>query len=179
MNKLPVQLEILNNFIWEKPEVVVEILKNNGISVSNKPTYPEIIEKSVKAIRDDNKGFVEEVFKAIETQDEANFDPVTLGVSALLSIGSAIFGSRTAKKNRQAMLNAKLMELATEEKLTYAQISAMKTQGRINIATNTILDYAKNLQNNATAQLRDTGLFIGMMAMGLAVVYATIQIFKK
>jgi hypothetical protein len=178
MNKLPIQLQILEEFIWEKPQVVVEILKKNGISVSNKPTFPEIIDKSVKAILDDNQSFVKDVFKAIETNDEANFDPITLGVSALLSIGSAIFGSRQAKKNRQAMLNATLMKLATEEKLTYANIQAMKEQGRIEIATNTVLEYSKNLQNNATAQLRDTGLFIGILAMGLAVMYSTVQIFK-
>lgn len=178
MNKLPIQLQILEEFIWEKPQVVVEILKKNNIKVSNKPTYPEIIDKSVKAILDDNTGFVEDVFKAIETNDEANFDPITLGVSALLSIGSAIFGSRQAKKNRQAMLNATLMKLATEEKLTYANIQAMKEQGRIEIATNTVLEYSKNLQNNATAQLRDTSLYIGILAMGLAVMYSTVQIFK-
>ena len=178
MNKLPIQLQILEEFIWEKPQVVVEILKKNGISVSNKPTFPEIIDKSVKAILDDNESFVKDVFKAIETNDEANFDPITLGVSAVLSIGSAIFGSRQAKKNRQAMLNATLMKLATEEKLTYANIQAMKEQGRIEIATNTVLEYSKNLQNNATAQLRDTGLFIGILAMGLAVMYSTVQIFK-
>ena len=178
MNNLPIQLQILEEFIWEKPQVVVEILKKNGISVSNKPTFPEIIDKSVKAILDDNDGFVKDVFKAIETNDEANFDPITLGVSAVLSIGSAIFGSRQAKKNRQAMLNATLMKLATEEKLTYANIQAMKEQGRIEIATNTVLEYSKNLQNNATAQLRDTGLFIGILAMGLAVMYSTVQIFK-
>lgn len=178
MNKLPIQLQILEEFIWKKPQVVVEILKDNGISVSNKPTFPEIIDKSVKAILDDNERFVKDVFKAIETNDEANFDPITLGVSALLSIGSAIFGSRQAKKNRQAMLNATLMKLATEEKLTYANIQAMKEQGRIEIATNTVLEYSKNLQNNATAQLRDTTLYIGILAMGLAVMYSTVQIFK-
>ena len=178
MNKLPIQLQILEEFIWQKPQVVLEILEKNNIKVSDKPTYPEIIDKSVKAILDDNTGFVEDVYKAIKTNDEANFDPITLGVSAVLSIGSAIFGGRQAKKNRQAMLNATLMKLATEEKLTFANIQAMKEQGRIEIATNTVLEYSKNLQNNATAQLRDTGLFIGILAMGLAVMYSTVQILK-
>ena len=54
----------------------------------------------------------------------------------------------------------------------------MKEQGRIEIATNTVLEYSKNLQNNATAQLRDTTLYIGILAMGLAVMYSTVQIFK-
>jgi len=177
MNKLPIELQKVNNFIWEKPEVVVETLKKNGISVSNKPTYPEIIDKSVQAIYDNNEQFISDIERDIQNEGESNV--ATLIIGGLLSIGSGIIGARTAKKNRQAMLNATLMKLATEEKLTYAQISAMKSQGRIEIATNTVLEYAKNLQNNATAQLRDTGLFIGIMAMGLAVMYSTIQIFKK
>ena len=179
MNKLPVQLEILNNYIWEKPHIVVEILKNNGISVSDKPTYDEIIFLSVNAIKDDNKEFVRQVYEAIKSDDNVNFDPITLGVSALLSIGSAIFGGRQAKKNRQAMLNATLMQLATQEKLTRAEISAMKETKRIEIASNTVLQYSQNLQNNASVQLRDTGLFVGIMAVGLAIMYSVTQIFKK
>ena len=91
-NKLPIQLQLLNDFIWEKPQVVVELLKKNGVRVSNRPILPEIIQKSVQAILDDNTQFVVDVTNAIETNDEANFDPITLGVTALLSIGSAIFG---------------------------------------------------------------------------------------
>ena len=79
----------------------------------------------------------------IKSDDNVNFDPITLGVSALLSIGSAIFGGRQAKKNRQAMLNATLMQLATQEKLTRAEISAMKETKRIEIASNTVLQYSQ------------------------------------
>lgn len=176
--KLPVQLQILNDFIWEKPQVVVELLKKNGIKVSNKPTLPEIIRKSVQAIADDNVQFVADVTNAIQTNDEANFDPITLGVSALLSIGSAIFGSQQAKKQRRAMLNMKLMELASNEKLTYANIQAMKEQKRIEIMSNTILSYAQSLQSEATQRQKDTALFVGMMGVGLAIVYATTKIFS-
>lgn len=179
MQKLPVQLQRLNDFIWEKPQVVVRILKDNGIKVSNKPTLPEIINKSVQAVADDNKKFVEDVFRAMQNDGENAFDPITLGVSAIFSIGSAIMGARQAKKQRQAMLNAKLMELASNEKLTYANIQAMKEQGRIEIMTNTILAYGQSLQSESTQRQRDTALFIGIMGVGLAVVYATVQIFKK
>lgn len=179
MEKLPVQLQKLNNFIWEKPQVVVRILKDNGIKVSSKPTLPEIINKSVQAIVDDNEKFVREVYASMQNEGENAFDPITLGVSAVLSVGSAILGAQQAKKQRQASLNAKLMELATNEKLTLANIQAMKEQGRIEIMTNTILAYGQSLQSESTKRQRDTALFIGIMGVGLAVVYATIQIFKK
>ncbi len=179
MEKLPVQLQKLNDFIWEKPQVVVRILQDNGIKVSSKPTLPEIINKSVQAIVDDNEKFVRDVYTSMENDGEATFDPITLGVSAVLSIGSAIFGAQQAKKMRRATLNAKLMELASNEKLTYANIQAMKEQGRIEIMTNTLLMYAQSLQSESTQRQRDTALFVGIMGVGLAVVYATIQIFKK
>lgn len=179
MEKLPYQLQILNDFIWEKPQVVVQILKDNGIKVSSKPTLPEIIDKSVKAIDENNEGFFLDVYKAIENEGELNFDPITLGVSAIFSIGSAIMGAQQAKKQRRAQLLSTQMQLASNEKLSLAEIQAMKEMARIEIMQNTILSYATTLQTESTKRQKDTALFIGIMGVGLAVVYATIQIFKK
>ena len=180
MEKLPIQLQILNDFIWEKPQVVVKLLKENGIKVSSKPTLPEIIRKSVQAVTDENQGFIDDVDREIRTEGESGVIFTTaLVVSSLISIGGAIFGASQAKKQRKAMLNMKLMELASNEKLTYANIQAMKEQSRIEILTNTILEYGKSLQSESTQRQKDTALFIGIMGVGLAVVYATIQIFKK
>lgn len=178
MKKLPYQLQILNNFIYEKPHIVVRILKENGIKVSNKPTLPEIINLSVQAIADDNKRFVEDVYKAIETGDEANFDPITLGVSAILSIGSAVLGAKEAEKQRQAMYNAKLMEVQSNERLSREKIQALKEIERLKIFQNTLTTYALGLQGQSTKRQRDTALFVGIMGVGLAVMYATIQLFK-
>jgi hypothetical protein len=180
MEKLPIQLQILNDFIWEKPQVVVKLLKENGIKVSSKPTLPEIIRKSVQAVTDENQGFIDDVDREIRTEGESGIIFTTaLVVSSLISIGSAILGASQAKKQRKAMLNMKLMELASNEKLTYANIQAMKEQGRIEILTNTLLEYGKALQSESTQRQKDTGLFIGIMGVGLAVVYATTQIFKE
>ena len=63
--KIPIGLQILNKFIWEKPQMVVDILRKNGIEVSSKPTLPEIIRKSVQAVTDENQGFIEDTDKAI------------------------------------------------------------------------------------------------------------------
>ena len=180
MEKLPIQLQILNDFIWEKPQVVVKLLKENGIKVSSKPTLPEIIRKSVQAVTDENQGFIDDVDREIRTEGESGVIFTTaLVVSSLISIGGAIFGASQAKKQRKEMLNMKLMELASNEKLTYANIQAMKEQGRIEILTNTLLEYGKALQSESTQRQKDTGLFIGIMGVGLAVVYATTQIFKE
>ena len=61
MERLPIQLQLWNNFIWAKPQVVVEILKKNGISVSSRPTLPELIEKSVQGITDGNQGLIDDI----------------------------------------------------------------------------------------------------------------------
>lgn len=179
MKKLPYQLQILNDFIWEKPQVVVQILKDNGIRVSSKPTLPEIINKSVKAIDDNNEGFFLDVYKAINNDGELSFDPVTLGITAVLSIGNAILGAQQAKKQRQLQMTTTLMQLASNEKLSLAEIQAMKETARAEIMSNTILSYAEILQKESTKRQKDTALFIGIMGVGLAVIYATIQIFKK
>ena len=45
MKKLPYQLQILNNFIYEKPHIVVRILKENGIKV-----IPDVVANAGGAI---------------------------------------------------------------------------------------------------------------------------------
>ena len=132
----------------------------------------------VQAIADDNEKFVRDVYEAMLNDGESSFDPITLGVSAVLSIGSAIFGSKQAEKQRQAMFNAKLMELESTERLTREQIQAMKETERLKILSNTLTDYALGLQGESTKRQRDTALFVGIMGVGLAVMYATIQLFK-
>ena len=179
MERLPIQLQLWNNFIFEKPQIVVEVLKKNGIKVSSRPTLPELIQKSVQGISDGNQGLIDDV-DAILNDDGYRGVIFTTGlvVSSLLSIGGAIFGASQAKKQRRAMLNMKLMELASNEKLTLVKIQQMKEISRIEILTNTIEDYSKSLQREATLRQKDTALFVGIMGVGLAVVYATTQIFK-
>jgi len=179
MDKLPVQLQLLVRFIQEKPDVVVRLLKKNGIKVSSKPTLDSITKLSFEAVANDNIQFVKDVDSAIRNEGEANFDPITLGVSAVLSIGSMIFGGRQAKKQRQLMANLKMAELSNAEKLAMAQIDANMTNTQIEIYTNSLMEYSKALQSESTDRQRDTALFVGIMGVGLAIMYATVQIFKK
>mgnify|MGYP001219046601 CR=1 FL=1 len=179
MSELPVQLQLLNNFIQERPDIVLNLLKKNGVKVPSKPTLNVLSRLSFQAVFDDNLKFVEDVDSAIRNEGESNFDPITLGVSAVLSIGSMIFGGRQAKKQRKLMANLKLAELSNAEKLAMAQINANATNTQIEIYTNSLLDYNKALQSESTIRQRDTGLFVGIMAVGLAIMYATVQIFKK
>ena len=102
-NQLPVQLQILVKFIQDKPDVVVSLLKKNGVKVPSRPTLDSITQLSFEAVANDNLQFVKDVDNALRNQGEANFDPITLGVSAVLSIGSMIFGGSQAKKQRKLM----------------------------------------------------------------------------
>jgi hypothetical protein len=94
--KIPIGLQILNKFIWEKPQMVVDILRKNGIEVSSKPTLPEIIRKSVQAVTDENQGFIEDTDKAIASQGESGF--VVTAIMIGISIATAIQGGIQAKK---------------------------------------------------------------------------------
>ena len=178
-NQLPVQLQILVKFIQDKPDVVVSLLKKNGVKVPSRPTLDSITQLSFEAVANDNLQFVKDVDNALRNQGEANFDPITLGVSAVLSIGSMIFGGSQAKKQRKLMANIALAQMSNAEKLAMAQIDANMTQQQIEIYTNSLLEYNKTLQSESTARQRDTALFVGIMAVGLAVIYATVQVFKK
>ena len=96
--KIPIGLQILNKFIWEKPQMVVDILQKNGIEVSSKPTLPEIIRKSVQAVTDENQGFIDDIDKAIANQGESGF--VVTAIMIGISIATAISSGIQAKKQR-------------------------------------------------------------------------------
>lgn len=177
MQRLPIVLQKWNNFIWEKPQVVVKILEKNGIKVSSKPTLPELIKKSMVGVANGNEGLINDIDYVIENGDYNGLVILT-AIAIGTSIASTIIGAVQGKKMRQAQLNIALMNLASNEKLTYANIQAMKEQGRIDILTNTIETYSIALQQEATLRQKDTALFIGIMGVGLAVLYSAIQVFK-
>ena len=50
--------KVIQSVIFEKPEVVVKILRDSGVSVSNRPTLDEITEKTFVEVYDkQNKEF--------------------------------------------------------------------------------------------------------------------------
>lgn len=177
MQRLPIVLQKWNNFIWEKPQVVVKILEKNGIKVSSKPTLPELIKKSMVGVANGNEGLINDIDYVIENGDYNGLVILT-AIAIGTSIASTIIGAVQGKKMRKAQLNISLMNLASNEKLTYANIQAMKEQGRIDILTNTVETYSIALQQEATLRQKDTALFIGIMGVGLAVLYSAIQVFK-
>jgi hypothetical protein len=177
MQRLPIVVQKWNNFIWEKPQVVVKILEKNGIKVSSKPTLPELIKKSMVGVANGNEGLINDIDYVIENGDYNGLVILT-AIAIGTSIASTIIGAVQGKKMRKAQLNIALMNLASNEKLTYANIQAMKEQGRIDILTNTVETYSIALQQEATLRQKDTALFIGIMGVGLAVLYSAIQVFK-
>lgn len=174
------QLQRVTDFIFLKPQVVVRILKNNGIKVSSKPTLMEINKKTIKAFKDQNRAFTEELFMAIETNDESNFVITTMAVIGIVtSIGTAILGAHQAKKQREMQESVALMNLAHSEKMTLAQIQADRESERLSILANTIHSYSETLQLESTQRQKDTGLLIGIIGVSMAILYSSIQLLKK
>jgi len=73
MERLPIQLQLWNNFIFEKPQVVVQMLEKNGIKVSSRPTLPELIQKSVQGVLDENQGLVDDIDEVLRDDNEEGF----------------------------------------------------------------------------------------------------------
>ena len=83
----------ITKFIFEKPTLVVELLQKYGYKSK------DITTSVFKAIyQDDNKEFIKDLENLIANEGYANFEPISLGVSAALSIGSSLLGRDQAKK---------------------------------------------------------------------------------
>ena len=85
MQRLPIVVQKWNNFIWEKPQVVVKILEKNGIKVSSKPTLPELIKKSMVGVANGNEGLINDIDYVIE-----NGDYNGLVILTAIAIGTSI-----------------------------------------------------------------------------------------
>lgn len=175
MKQLPNDLELLNELIIQKPEEVVRLLKSNDIKVPLRPTLSIITRLTLVNLP--NKAFQDDISRAILDRGESGF--IFTAISIGVGLAGIFTSSAQAKKQRQAMMKMKQMELQQQEQLALAGIQAKKETARWQILTDTILEYSKTLQSEGTKRQKDTGLFIGIMAVGLAVIYSTVQIFKK
>ena len=175
MEQLPKDLQSLNVLIINAPQEVLRLLVKNNIKVPSKPTLSILTRLTLKNLTNDK--FREDINRAM--QDGGESGVVFAIISAVIGIVSIFTSSAAAKRQREAFMRAKQMELQQQEQIALANIQAMKEEGRFTILSNTILEYAKNLQSEGTKRQKDTGLFIGIMGVSLAVIYSAIQIFKN
>jgi hypothetical protein len=175
MNELANDLQLLNNLIINKPLEVLRVLEQNSIKVPSRPTLSILTKLTL--INLPNKKFEDDISRAILDRGESGF--IFTAISLGIGVASIFTSSAQAKKQREAQMKIKQMELQQAEQLGLAQIQANKELGRLDIIGNSILEYAKALQSESTKRQKDTGLFIGIIGVGLAVIYSAVQIFKN
>lgn len=93
----------------------------------------------------------------------------------VVSIGTSFLGGASAKKQaektRELQRNAKLAELAINEKLTADKIRADQENFRLGIVVESLTKYRETLQKESTLRLRDTWLTTTGTGIGLGVLY--------
>lgn len=160
----------LNRFIFDKPEIVNNLLKRHGYRTSYRVTLNEITEKTYKALYNEDKAFTDDLTNMIVSQ-EAN--AVAMIVTAVLSLVSTIIGSNQAKKQRELQRNLVIAQLEQERLLAQEELRIYGETERTRILADTLLAYRETLQKEATK--REKNVFIYLIAVGLsiALIYGT------
>lgn len=158
----------ITKFIFEKPTLVVELLQKYGYKSK------DITTSVFKAVyKDDNKEFIKELENLIANEGYANFEPISLGISAALSIGSALLGRNQAKKALELQKKIALAQMSQQKMLEEERIRVGAETERTRILLNSLQQYQSDLQKQSTQRLKDTWVYVGMLGVSVAVVYGT------
>lgn len=170
--------KIIQGFIYQKPHVVADVLSRNNYKMSNKVTLPEITQKTFTAIYSDrNEKFLTELEDAIKTNGESNF--VGIAIASALSIGSAIFGSNQAKKQRELQKTIAIANLENDKLLAEEELRIYGELGRTEILANTLLAYRNALQGESTARQKNVYVYILSIGTALSIMYGTFLLLKE
>ena len=173
----------INDFIYEKPEVVVIILQQFGYDINLKTaTLTQITKLVYNALYiNQDQPFAEALDNAIANEGENNVVPllVPIALSIVSSVVSGFLGSSEGAKNRELQKKLALAQLSMNEKLAVEKIRAEQETARLTILTNTILEYRITLQKESTARLKDTWLYVTGLGIGLGILYGVYLIGSK
>lgn len=162
----------INDFIYEKPDVVVVILQQFGYDIDLKTaTLPQITKLVYTALYiNQDKPFAEALDNAIANDGENNIIAGVVVAIASSLIGG-VFGGIEGDKNRDLQKKLALAQLSMEEKLAEEKIRAEQETARLNILANTLLAYRSTLQKESTARLKDTWLYVTGLGIGLGILF--------
>jgi len=173
----------INDFIYEKPDVAVIILQQFGYDIDLRTaTLPQITKLVYSALYiDQNQAFAQALDSAITNDGENNIIPLLVGagVSLLGSVVGGLFGQSEGDKNRELQKKLALAQMSMEEKLAGERLRAEQESARLQILTNTILEYRKTLQKESTARLKDTWLYVTGLGIGMGILYGVYLIGSK
>lgn len=179
MEKLTALDKKINDFIYNKPDVVVVILQQFGYDINLKTaTLPQITNLVYNAIYNDDKPFIEAFDNAILNDGNNNF-VVAIASAVIGSVASYFTAKQEGKKNRELQKAIAIADLSMQEKLAGEQLRIQQETARFDILANTLLEYRKTLQTESTARLKDTWLYVTGLGIGLGILYGVYLIGSK
>jgi hypothetical protein len=172
MSKIDPTDKVIQSLVYERPDVIVKILNDNGYSVSKKPTLQEITEKTFKAIYEDaNKQFIEKLDILITTGEYNNALGLVLGVGS--SIISGILGSSQAKRQRELQQRIAIANLENEKLLGEEKLRVYGETERTKILANSLLSYRTSLQSESTQRQKNVYIYLISIGLGISIIYGT------
>ena len=173
----------INDFIYDKPDVAVVILQQFGYDINLKTaTLPQITKLVYTALYiSKDEPFAQALDNAMANDGENNIVPLLVmgAVSLVSSVVGGLFGAKEGDKNRELQKKLALAQMSMEEKLAGERLMAEQETARLNILTNTILEYRKTLQKESTARLKDTWLYVTGLGIGMGILYGVYLISSK
>jgi len=162
----------INDFIYDKPDVVVVILQQYGYDIDlQTATLPQITKLVYTALYiNQDEPFARALDNSIANDGQNNFI-VSLGIAIVSSVVSGVLGAKEGDKNRELQKKLALAQLSMDEKLAEEKIRAEQETARLNILANTLLAYRTTLQKESTARIKDTWLYVTALGIGLGILF--------
>lgn len=174
--------QVLSDFIYYYPEVVVKILNKNGYPIDMKTATLTKINRLVfeGLYYKEDIQLANDLDLAIQNEGQSGFITIILAAVALISSLIGTFSAKSsAKKQRELLKNLALADLAHQEKIQYENIRTQAETDRIEILSRTLLDYRKALQTESTARIKDTWLYLTALGIGMGIFYGLYLITAK
>ena len=161
----------INDFIYDKPDVVVVILQQYGYEINMQTaTLPQITKLVYTALYiNQDEPFARALDNSIANDGQNNF--VGIAIAIVSSVVSGVLGAQEGDKNRELQKKLALAQLSMDEKLAEEKIRAEQETARLNILANTLLAYRTTLQKESTARIKDTWLYVTALGIGLGILF--------
>lgn len=169
----------INDFILRKPQDVVSFLRENKISLPNRPTLDQIVEKIyVQLIVKQDKKFAHGLDDLISNDGyEGLIDPISLTLIAISIAGVAKQGISASQK-RKVESRIALNQSDINAKLSQEELALKLKTEREKIIADSVTTYAENIQSAGSEQ-RKTAVYVMIgSAVGLAILYGVSKIIK-
>jgi hypothetical protein len=102
---------------------------------------------------------------------------------AVVSIGMGVLGGQASKKMAEKQLALQkqiaITQLASNEKIAMEKLRIEQETARTGILASSLLEYRKALQKESTARLKDTGIYVAGLGIGMGSFYGLYLMFSK